>query len=91
MNNKNICPKCSYHLRINARQRIFYIADPKSFEEQDKNMISVNPLGFPEYDNKLENAKISSGEKDGVICGKCTIGGYKCAIFVMEPYFMMGS
>ena len=32
-----------------------------------------------------------SGEKDAVVCGTCTIGKQKTAVFVMNSEFMMGS
>ncbi|PWM44759.1 MAG: acetyl-CoA carboxylase carboxyl transferase subunit beta [Clostridiales bacterium] len=89
--NFNICPYCRYHFRINARQRINMICDENSFCETDKDLVSKNILNFPEYDKKLKNAKLESSENDGVICGKCKIGGMPTALFVMEPYFMMGS
>ena len=40
---------------------------------------------------KLINANLESKENEAVITGVAKIGGYACAIFVMEPYFMMGS
>ena len=40
---------------------------------------------------KLETVKNACGEKEAVICGRAKIGGEDCAVFVMEPYFMMGS
>jgi len=89
--NLNVCPYCRYHFRINARQRISLICDENSFHETDKDLVSKNILNFPNYDKKLTDAKLESAENEGVVCGKCEIGGYKTAIFVMEPYFMMGS
>ncbi len=89
--NQNICPYCRHHFRINARQRLHLICDEGSFAEADKDITSINSLQFPEYDSKLKNAALESAEKEGVVCGTCKIGGYKAAIFVMEPYFMMGS
>ena len=35
--------------------------------------------------------RTASGETEAVICGTAKIGGYACCLFVMEPYFMMGS
>jgi len=89
--NQHICPYCRHHFRINARQRLHLICDEGSFTEADKDITSVNILEFPEYENKLKIAALDSAEKEGVVCGTCKIGGYKTCIFVMEPYFMMGS
>ena len=89
--NDNVCPKCGHHFRINARQRISMITDEGSFVELDGDMRSKNVIGFPNYDKKLKHAYLDSAEKEGVVCGTATIHGWPCCLFVMEPYFMMGS
>lgn len=89
--NFNICPKCKHHFKINARQRIYLIADQNSFSEMYAELSSSNIIDFPDYEKKLVNANLESKENEAVICGSAKIGGFDCAIFVMEPYFMMGS
>lgn len=89
--NLNLCPYCRHHFRMNARERINMICDENTFFEIDPEMVSKNILPFPDYDKKLTNAKLASAENDGVVCGFCEIGKQKTALFVMEPYFMMGS
>ena len=89
--NLNVCPICGHHFRINARQRISITADAGTFCENDGELVSKNILGFPDYDKKLENARLESAEKEAAVCGVCRIGGFECCLFVMEPYFMMGS
>ncbi len=89
--NGHICPKCGHHFRINARQRVSIIADENSFEEFDASMRSHNIIDFPNYDKKLKHAYLESSAKDAVVCGEARIGGFPCCLFVMEPYFMMGS
>lgn len=90
-NNLNLCPYCRYHFRMNARQRLNLICDEETFTEVDQGLLSKNILDFPDYDKKLVNAKLGSAESEAVVCGFCEIGKIKSAIFVMEPYFMMGS
>ena len=87
----NVCPYCRHHFRLNARQRIGMICDTDSFEEIDQELSSTNILDFPGYDKKLNHARLESAEKEAVVCGSGMVGGVKTAIFVMEPYFMMGS
>lgn len=89
--NARVCPKCGYHFRMNARQRIGLIADSDSFQEMDAKMRSTNLIGFPNYDKKLWHARLESGENEAVACGTAMVGGYSCCLFVMEPFFMMGS
>ena len=89
--NLNVCPACGYHFRIGPRERIAYLVDEDSFQELDGELMSRDVLGFPGYDQKLRNAKLASREKEGVVCGAAQIGGEPCALFVMDPNFMMGS
>lgn len=89
--NLNVCTACGYHFRLGARDRIAILADENSFSEMDGDMISRDILSFPGYDGKLRNAKLASREKEGVLCGTAKIGGVDCALFVMDPNFMMGS
>lgn len=88
--NKLVCP-CGYHFRMKARQRIATVTDKNSFHELFVEFQSGNPLEFPGYAEKLDTVRAASGEKEAVLCGTASIGGQKCCLFVMEPYFMMGS
>ena len=88
--NNLVCP-CGHHFRMKARPRIQTITDKGSFHELYSNMIADNPLNFPGYKDKIETVRVASNEKEAVVCGTATIGKQKCCLFVMEPYFMMGS
>lgn len=88
--NDLVC-SCGYHFRMKARQRIQMITDKGSFHELYPNMKADNPLNFPRYKEKLETVRVASSEKEAVVCGTAAIGKQKCCLFVMEPYFMMGS
>ncbi|MGE4353151.1 MAG: acetyl-CoA carboxylase, carboxyltransferase subunit beta [Oscillospiraceae bacterium] len=85
------CPSCGYPFRMNSRQRISAIADADSFTEFYADLQSENFLQFPGYTKKLALTRDTSGEVEAVICGTAAIGGQSCCLFVMEPYFMMGS
>ena len=88
---KFVCPYCRHHFKMNARQRIHMLADTGTFYEFDTELTPKNILNFPEYDKKLEAARLQSAETDSVVCGECVISGMNVAIFAMEPAFMMGS
>jgi acetyl-CoA carboxylase carboxyl transferase subunit beta len=88
--NLQVC-QCGYCFRMNSRQRIHILTDPDSFTELWEEMESVDLLNFPGYGGRLESIKASTRENEAVICGEAAIGGVRCAVFVMEPYFMMGS
>lgn len=89
--NNMICPYCGAYMRMSARSRIELVADTDSFCEMYSELSSQNLIDFPDYDEKLKKAEAQSGEKDAVVCGTCSIGGTKTAIFVMDSGFMMGS
>ena len=89
--NLNVCTNCGHHFRINARQRLNIICDEGTFIESDAEMVSERNLDFPNYQKKLKHAKLESAENEAVICGMTKINGQDAAIFVMDPYFMMGS
>jgi len=86
-----ICPKCSFYHRVPSRDRVKMLTDEDSFTELFEDLSSTNIIDFPEYEEKLDKAIVTSGETEAVICGTATIEGEKTALFVMDPVFMMGS
>lgn len=88
--NNLVCP-CGYHFRMKASQRLAMVTDKGSFRELFADVQSGNPLSFPGYSEKLDTVRSVSGEKEAVLCGTATIGKQKVCLFIMEPYFMMGS
>ena len=86
-----VCPKCGHHFRMNARQRLNLITDESSFQELYHELLSKNRIQFPHYEEKLKQARLASAEHEAVVCGTARISGFPCAVFVMDPYFMMGS
>ena len=89
--NKVTCPHCGYHFRIGARTRIRALFDKDSFQELFTEIKTVDPLEFPGYREKMERSTASCGEEEGVVCGTAAIRRQPCAVFIMEPGFMMGS
>lgn len=85
------CPRCGALLSIAARERICWLVDADSFMELDANLQTVDRLQFPGYADKLEAARKTSGETEGVVTGTALISGEPCALFCMEPGFIMGS
>lgn len=83
--------QCGHHFRMSARQRLSFIADEGSFHELFTDVENTDPLQFPGYQKKLESLRKTSKENEAVLCGTAEINKYKCCIFIMEPFFMMGS
>ncbi|MFC0522348.1 acetyl-CoA carboxylase, carboxyltransferase subunit beta [Pontibacillus salicampi] len=89
--NLNVCPNCEFHHQMPAYERIESLFDEGSFEEWDQGMISENPLGFPEYEEKLEKDRKKTGLNEAVVTGKGTIDGVETACAIMDSRFRMGS
>jgi acetyl-CoA carboxylase beta subunit len=56
-----VCSHCGHHHRLRARERILLTVDPDSFQETDAELRPSDPLGFPEYADKL---------RKGASCGR---------------------
>lgn len=86
-----ICPKCGYHARITAARRLALTADEGSFAEFDAELETLNPIDFPDYEEKIEKLKAATGMREAVLTGICTVEGSKTVIGIMESHFMMAS
>ncbi|MGI1659528.1 MAG: acetyl-CoA carboxylase, carboxyltransferase subunit beta [Desulfitobacterium sp.] len=89
--NQRVCTHCSYHFRIPARERLNHLIDSGTFEEWDSELLTTNPLGFPEYEEKLEEAHKKSDVSESVLTGKASIEGLPVVLAFNEGNFMMGS
>ncbi|MDR3552382.1 MAG: acetyl-CoA carboxylase, carboxyltransferase subunit beta [Clostridia bacterium] len=86
-----VCPKCGYHARISAVERLAATADSGSFREFDAGMTTLNPIGFPGYEIKVKSLRQETGLREAVVTGECLIGGERTVIGVMDSRFMMAS
>jgi acetyl-CoA carboxylase carboxyl transferase subunit beta len=82
---------CGHCFPMRARRRVAFLTDGDSFGELFGELESRDFLGFPGYAKKLAGLMESTKEREAVVCGQARIGGHACALFVMEPYFLMGS
>lgn len=89
--NLRVCPYCSHHHRLSARERIEITFDPGSFEEMDLELHSANPLQFPEYQEKREQAEKKTGSNDSILSGIAKIEELEVATAVSDFAFMGGS
>ncbi len=90
----NVCPKCGFHMRISAKQRIEQLCDEGSFVEFDAKLAPIDPLKFVDKKKKkkrIEEAEEKTGKTSSVICGACTIEGIPTQLVVFDFAFMGGS
>ncbi len=90
-----VCPECHFHYRLTASERIQSLIDPETFEEQDAELSSLDPLKFEylntTYVTKLKEAVIKTNQQEGVIIGKGDIFGKPIELAVMDFHFLGGS
>ncbi|MEI8366084.1 MAG: acetyl-CoA carboxylase, carboxyltransferase subunit beta [Parachlamydiaceae bacterium] len=92
--NSNCCPKCDYHYRLTADERIKSLVDENSFKEMFTDVLPSDPLEFIDtepYPKRLTAAKEKSGNDEAVLAGTCKINGFPIAIAVLDFNFMGGS
>lgn len=89
--NLKVCPKCGFHHRLTAIERLEITLDEDSFEEIDTDLTSGDPLKFEGYPQKLQEAREKTGGAEAVITGEGTIDGYRTVIGVLDFHFMGGS
>ncbi|HOV14193.1 MAG TPA: acetyl-CoA carboxylase, carboxyltransferase subunit beta [Spirochaetota bacterium] len=86
-----VCPDCDFHHRIDSEKRIKYTIDKGSFKEFDKKMRSGDPIGFPQYEDKLKIAMKETGLNEAVVSGTATIDGNLLTLVMMDTRFIMAS
>lgn len=91
MKNLKVCLHCGHHFPMNSKERIESFIDEGSFMEINDNMISKNPLNFPDYLEKLEKDRQKSKLNEAVVTGTGTVNGFKIVLAVMDATFRMGS
>jgi acetyl-CoA carboxylase carboxyl transferase subunit beta len=93
--NAQVCPKCSYHLRLRARERIAQLSDPGSFIEFHAGIRPQDPLDFADgagsYGRKLEQTQSKSGEAEAIVVGAATIDGLPATLAVSDFEFLGAS
>jgi acetyl-CoA carboxylase carboxyl transferase subunit beta len=92
--NLNVCPKCDYHFRISARDRISLIIDEGTFVETDPDMTSLDFLKFKDskkYSDRIKAALKKSGGGDAVITGSGLMNGQEVVVAVFDFGFLGGS
>jgi acetyl-CoA carboxylase carboxyl transferase subunit beta len=92
--NLQVCPKCSHHMRIGARERLESFFDPDSTEELAAGVESEDPLKFRDskkYRDRLTAAQKETGETDALIVMSGTVKALPVVACAFEFTFMGGS
>jgi len=89
-----VCPKCSHHLRIRARERLDGLLDPEGRYEIGQEILPVDPLKFKDskkYPERLQQAMQDTGETDALIVMGGAIRTLPVVVACFEFEFMGGS
>jgi acetyl-CoA carboxylase carboxyl transferase subunit beta len=91
--NLSVCPKCGFHFRLSARERLELLFDAE-YEEFDARLTSADPLGFTDtkpYATRLKEGRAKTASADALISAVGTIEGIKTVVGAMEYGFIGGS
>ncbi len=91
--NLSVCPKCAFHFRISARERLDLLFDG-SWDEFDRGLVSADPLGFKDtkaYAARLKEGLAKTASPDALLSAVGSMGGITTVIAAMEYAFIGGS
>jgi acetyl-CoA carboxylase carboxyl transferase subunit beta len=92
--NLYVCPKCTHHLRVGARDRLEMFLDPDSGNELAANLKPLDPLRFRDskrYRDRLSDAQKATGEDDALIVIAGNLKAIPVVAAAFEFAFMAGS
>ena len=89
-----VCAGCGHYLTMPSGARIAMLADPGTFREVDRNLISVDPLQFMDrkpYRQRLVEARRLTGLREAATTGICRIEGRQVVLVVFDFEFLGGT
>ena len=92
--NLHVCPKCSHHMRISARERLDSLLDAGGHYEIGQETLPVDTLKFKDskkYTDRLKAAMDSTGETDALVVLGGSILSIPVVVACFEFDFMAGS
>ncbi|MEX2449733.1 MAG: acetyl-CoA carboxylase, carboxyltransferase subunit beta [Rhodospirillales bacterium] len=92
--NLHVCPHCSFHMRINAEERLKMLFDDGAFETIEITAAVVDPLKFRDqrkYAERLKQAQNKRGKTDALAVASGKIGGMESVVAALDFEFMGGS
>ena len=89
-----VCPKCSHHNRISARERLDYLLDLEGRYEIGAEVLPVDTLKFKDsrrYTERLQEARIETSEEDALIVMQGSLKTLPVVAAAFEFGFLGGS
>ena len=92
--NFKVCPKCNFHMRIGARERLNFFLDTERQSEIAESISSVDPLKFKDtkkYSDRISQAKKNTNEQDAFIAISGEVEGNRLVACSFDFNFLGGS
>ena len=92
--NLEVCPRCDFHMRLGARDRIEMLVDEGVYREISGGIRSNDPLRFRDrvdYSDRLRKGAEITGLDDAIIVVRAEIERTPVVLAVMEYAFIGGS
>lgn len=89
--NLKVCKVCGHHFPMSAPERLQSLIDQGQYEEYDQDLISKDPLSFPDYTKKIKQDMAKTHLNEAIVTAEGKIGGYPAIVGVMDSRFRMGS
>ena len=92
--NLYVCPKCSHHNRISARERLDWLLDLEGRYEIGAEVVAVDSLKFKDsrrYTERLEEARAETSEEDALVVMQGSIKTLALVAAAFEFRFLGGS
>jgi len=92
--NFKVCPKCNFHMRISARERLYFFLDTERQTEIAESISSVDPLKFKDtkkYSDRISQAKKTTNEQDAFVAISGEVEGIRLMACSFDFNFLGGS
>ncbi len=88
------CPKCKFHYKMTAWERVETLLDDGSFEEMDSGMLPQDPLAFVDsrkYTERHEQARKKSQLNEAIVTGMGSVAKHRVGFGAMDFNYIGGS
>src|SRR5947208_6168201 len=85
--NLSVCPKCNYHFRIRAAERLRLLFDGGAFEVLHGGLVALDPLKFKDtktYADRLQDYRARTEMNDALLTGLGKMNGLEVVLSAME-------
>jgi acetyl-CoA carboxylase carboxyl transferase subunit beta len=92
--NLYVCPKCSHHKRVSARERLDWLLDLEGRYEIGAEIVPIDTLKFKDsrrYTERLEEARTETSEEDALVVMQGSIKTLPVVAAAFEFAFLGGS